>query len=81
MRSSQVTATGTTVSDTSRLATSAKVTVRAKGRKNSEAMPCTKPRGRNTATVVSVLAVTADDTSRCHSSAAVMTSSPSWRWR
>ncbi len=33
------------------------MTVRAKGRKNSEAMPCTKPRGRNTATVVSVLAV------------------------
>ena len=73
--------TGTTVSATSRLASSANVTVIANGRKNSEAMPCTKPRGRNTATVVRVLAVIARATSRVAVKAAVWMSSPSCRWR
>src|SRR5660398_206223 len=77
--SNQVTATGTMVKATSRLARSAKVTVRAKGRKNSDEIPCTKPRGRKTATVVSVLAVIAADTSLVAVLAAVMGSSPSWR--
>ena len=47
-----------------RLQSRAKVTVSANGRKNSEARPWTKPSGRKTATVVSVLAVMAPATSR-----------------
>ncbi len=57
-------ATGTTIRATARLQSSANVTVSANGRKNSEASPCTRPSGRNTATVVSVLAVIAPATSR-----------------
>jgi len=59
-----VATTGTTVSATSRLASRAKVTVIANGRKNSEARPWRNPRGRKTATVVRVLAVIARATSR-----------------
>ncbi len=73
--------TGTTVSAISKLASSANVTVRANGRKNSEARPWTKPRGRKTATVVSVLAVMARATSRVPLYAAEWMSSPSWRCR
>ena len=46
--------TGTTVSAQTSEASRAKVTVRAKGRKNWLTMPPTKPSGRKTATVVSV---------------------------
>ncbi len=57
-------ATGTTIRATTRLQSSANVTVSANGRKNSEARPATMPRGRKTATVVRVLAVMAPATSR-----------------
>ena len=52
------------VSETSSEASSAMVTVSANGRKSSPAMPPTRATGRNTATVVSVEAVTAAATSR-----------------
>ena len=64
LESSQVEATGTTTRATTRLQSRANVTVSANGRKNSEARPATMPSGRNTATVVSVLAVMAPATSR-----------------
>ena len=56
--------TGTTVSAQISDASSANVTVRANGRKNWLTRPPTKPIGRNTATVVSVVAVIAPATSR-----------------
>ena len=74
-------ATGTTISATARLQSSAKVTVYANGRKNSEASPCTRPSGRKTATVVKVLAVIAPATSRVPVYAARRTLSPSCRCR
>ncbi len=53
-----------TVRATNSEASRANVTVSAKGRKNWLTMPPTKPSGRNTATVVSVLLVMAPATSR-----------------
>ena len=55
--------TGTTVSAQISEASSANVTVRANGRKNWLTSPPTKPSGRNTPTVVSVVAVIAPATS------------------
>ncbi len=69
------------MSATARLQSRAKVTVYAKGRKNSEASPWTRPSGRNTATVVAVLAVIAPATSRVPVYAARLMLSPSCRWR
>ena len=57
-------------------ASSAKVTVSAKGRKNWLTMPPTKPSGRNTATVVRVLLVMAPATSRVPDSTASPMASP-----
>ena len=62
-------------------ASSANVTVSANGRKNWLTRPPTKPSGRNTATVVSVLAVIAPATSRGPLVTAVRRSSPRARWR
>ena len=62
-------------------ASSANVTVSAKGRKNSLTMPPTNPIGRKTATVVSVELVIAPATSRGPLRTAVSRSSPSARWR
>ena len=81
LESSQVEATGTTMRATARLHSSAKVTVSANGRKNSDASPWTKPSGRKTATVVSVLAVMAPATSRVPVYAARRMVSPSCRCR
>ena len=55
--------TGTTVRAHTSEASSANVTVRAKGRKNWLTKPPTKPSGRNTPTVVTVAAVIAPATS------------------
>ena len=62
-------------------ASSANVTVSANGRKNWLTRPPTKPSGRKTATVVSVLAVIAPATSFGPLRTAVMRSSPRARWR
>jgi hypothetical protein len=80
-RMSRYASTGTTVSAQASEASSANVTVNAKGRKNCETRPPTKPSGRKTATVVRVLAVIAPATSRGPLIAAVSRSSPSERWR
>lgn len=60
----QYASTGTTVSDTTSEASSATVTVIANGLNSSPTRPPTSAIGANTATVVSVEAVTAPDTSR-----------------
>jgi hypothetical protein len=73
--------TGTTVSAQISDATSANVTVSAKGRKNWLTKPPTKPSGRNTPTVVTVAAVIAPATSRGPLIEAFRRSSPSARWR
>ena len=78
---SRYASTGTTVSAQMSEASSANVTVNAKGRKNWLTMPPTKPSGRNTATVVRVLAVIAPATSFGPLSDAVIRSSPIARWR
>ncbi len=69
------------VSETSSDATSAIVTVKAKGRNSSPTMPATKAIGRNTATVVTVEAVMAPATSRTARMITAARSPPSARWR
>ena len=73
--------TGTTVSAQTSEASRAKVTVRAKGRKNWLTMPPTKPIGRKTATVVIVELVMALATSRVPDMHASLIGSPRPRWR
>ena len=73
--------TGTTVRAQTSEASSAKVTVRAKGRKNWLTKPPTKPSGRNTPTVVTVAAVMAPATSFGPLIEALRRSSPMARWR
>jgi hypothetical protein len=73
--------TGTTVRAHTSEASRANVTVSANGRKNWLTSPPTKPSGRKTATVVSVLAVIAEATSRGPRVTAVSRSSPIARWR
>lgn len=68
--------TGTTVSDTSSDASSAAVTVRLKEPNSAPTMPPVRPTGRNTATVVSVEAVTAPATSLTAVRMASLRSSP-----
>ncbi len=63
-RRNQYASTGMTVSDTSSEASSATVTVIANGAKSCPTKPPTRAIGANTATVVSVEAVTAPATSR-----------------
>jgi len=70
-----------TVSDTSREASSATVTVIANGANSSPTMPPTTAIGANTATVVRVEAVTAPLTSRTAVRIAVREGSPYSRWR
>src|SRR5256885_16001248 len=72
----QYASTGTTVSDTSSDASSATVTVIAKGENSSPTNPLTNAIGTNTATVVSVDDVTAPATSRTPSSTARCLASP-----
>ena len=78
---SRYASTGTTVRATTSEARSANVTVSAKGRKNWDTRPPTKPSGRNTPTVVMVAAVMAPATSFGPSMDAVSLSSPRARWR
>ncbi len=73
--------TGTTVSAQMSEASSANVTVRAKGRKNWLTSPPTRPSGRNTPTVVIVAAVMAPATSLGPLIDAWRRLSPSARWR
>ncbi len=75
-RRNQYDSTGTTVSDTSRDASRAAVTVRLKEPNSSPTMPPTRPIGRKTATVVSVEEVTAPATSRTALRMASWRSSP-----
>ncbi len=75
-RRNQYDSTGTTVSDTSRDASSAAVTVRLNAPNSSPTMPPTRPIGRKTATVVSVADVTAPATSRTAFMIASWRSSP-----
>ena len=81
LRMKKYASTGMTVSATSSDASSAKVTVSAKGRKNWLTMPPTKPSGRNTATVVRVLLVMAAATSRVPDRTASPMASPRARCR
>ncbi len=81
VRRNQYASTGTMVSDTSSDATSAIVTVSAKGRKSSPTSSATNATGRKTATVVRVEAVTAPATSRTASRTARVRSTPGCRCR
>ena len=69
------------VSDTSREASSAIVTVSANGRNSSPVDPPTKEIGRNTVTVVTVEAVTAPATSRTAKTIVAARSAPATRCR
>ena len=80
-RRNQNASTGTTVSATSREASSATVTVIAKDAKICPTMPPTSAIGVNTATVVSVDAVTAPATSRTPAMIACSLASPYPRCR
>src|SRR6266851_2036272 len=77
----KLTSTGIRVSATSSDASKEIVTVIEKGTKNLLMIPPTSAIGKKTATVVSVLDITALETSLAPFSAANRGGSPFWRWR
>ena len=72
---------GTTVTDTNREAARAKQIVKAKGIRSWDVIPLTKTKGKYTATVVKVEAITAPTTSWVPSTAAWYLLLPMLRWR
>ncbi len=77
----KLTSTGISVSATKSDANREMVTVTENGRKKRLMIPPTTPMGRNTATLVRVLEITAEETSVAPCRAASLGLSPCCRWR